>query len=169
MRWRENGGSCTMRNFIICTHPQISLGKSSQGEWGGRDMWHAGERRQKCTRFWWESPKERDHWEDQGEGGKTGLEWTLGRLAWGGGWSRLAQDRDRWRAVVSAVMNLLIHAVSHLFTFCYHGVTRCVLLLQPPAEINSLGLHVRCGAKTEIPSDARIYDSLPEPCSQFPP
>jgi hypothetical protein len=32
----ENGGSCTMRNFIICTHPQISLGKSSQGnEVGG--------------------------------------------------------------------------------------------------------------------------------------
>jgi hypothetical protein len=26
------GGSCTMRNFIICTHPQISLGRSSQGE-----------------------------------------------------------------------------------------------------------------------------------------
>jgi hypothetical protein len=24
--------SCTMRSFIICTHPQISLGKSSQGE-----------------------------------------------------------------------------------------------------------------------------------------
>jgi hypothetical protein len=23
---RENGGSCTMRNFIICTHPQISVG-----------------------------------------------------------------------------------------------------------------------------------------------
>jgi hypothetical protein len=28
----ENGGSCTMRNFIICTHPQILLGSSSQGE-----------------------------------------------------------------------------------------------------------------------------------------
>jgi hypothetical protein len=27
-----NGGSCIMRNFIICTHPQISLGKTSQGE-----------------------------------------------------------------------------------------------------------------------------------------
>jgi hypothetical protein len=25
-------------SFIICTHPQISLGKSSQGEWGGRGM-----------------------------------------------------------------------------------------------------------------------------------
>jgi hypothetical protein len=34
-------------------------------------------------RFWWESPKERDHWEDQGEGGKMGSEWILGRLAWG--------------------------------------------------------------------------------------
>jgi hypothetical protein len=27
-----DGESCTMRNFIICTHPQISLGKSCQGE-----------------------------------------------------------------------------------------------------------------------------------------
>jgi hypothetical protein len=32
MRRRENGGSCTMRSFIFCTHPQVSLGKSSQGE-----------------------------------------------------------------------------------------------------------------------------------------
>jgi hypothetical protein len=37
-------------------------------------MWHAWERREKCTRFWWESPKERDHWEDEDEGvgGKMG-------------------------------------------------------------------------------------------------
>jgi hypothetical protein len=27
-------------------------------------------RREKCTRFWWESPKERDHSEDQGVGGR---------------------------------------------------------------------------------------------------
>jgi hypothetical protein len=33
--------------------------------------------------FWWESPKERDHREDQGVGGKMGSEWILGRLAWG--------------------------------------------------------------------------------------
>jgi hypothetical protein len=75
-------------------------------------MWHAWERREKCTRFWWESPKERDHWEDQGLGGKMESEWILGRLAWGGGvdWIRLSQDRDRWRAVVSAVMNLRVLA-----------------------------------------------------------
>jgi hypothetical protein len=33
--------------------------------------------------FSWESPKERDHLEDQGVGGKMGSEWILGRLAWG--------------------------------------------------------------------------------------
>jgi hypothetical protein len=108
MRWRENGGSCTMRSFIICTHPQISLGKSSQGEWGGRDMWHAWERREKCTRFWWERPKERDHWEDQGVGGirMDFREIGLGAVDW----IQLSQDRDRWRAVVSAVMNLRVLA-----------------------------------------------------------
>jgi hypothetical protein len=39
-----------------------------------------GEER-KCTRFLWESPKERDHLEDQGVCGKMGLEWILGKLA----------------------------------------------------------------------------------------
>jgi hypothetical protein len=30
-----------------------------------------------------ENPKERDHWKDQGVGGKMGSESILGRLAWG--------------------------------------------------------------------------------------
>jgi hypothetical protein len=47
----------------------------------------------------------------QGVGGKMGSEWILRRLAWGGvDWIRLSQDRDRWRAVVSAVMNLRVLA-----------------------------------------------------------
>jgi hypothetical protein len=46
-------------------------------------MWHAWERREYYTRFWWESPKERDHSEDQGIGGRMGREWILGRLASG--------------------------------------------------------------------------------------
>jgi hypothetical protein len=48
-------------------------------------MWHAWERREKFTRFRCESPKEGDHWEDQGVGGKMGSEWILGRLARGCG------------------------------------------------------------------------------------
>jgi hypothetical protein len=35
----------------------------------------------------------------------------LGEIGLGGvDWIRLAEDRDRWRAVVSAVMNLLVLA-----------------------------------------------------------
>jgi ABC-type uncharacterized transport system substrate-binding protein len=29
---QENGGSCTMRSFILCTHPHIFIGRSNQGE-----------------------------------------------------------------------------------------------------------------------------------------
>jgi hypothetical protein len=55
--------------------------------------------------FWWKSLGERDHLEDQGVDGRMGSEWILGRLAGGVEWIQLAQDRGRWRAVVSAVMN----------------------------------------------------------------
>jgi hypothetical protein len=50
-------------------------------------MWHMWECREKCTRFWWEFSKERDHSKDQGVDGRMGLEWILGTLAWGVGWS----------------------------------------------------------------------------------
>jgi hypothetical protein len=35
-------------------------------------MWHAWERGETYTGFWWESPKERDHYEDQGVDGRMG-------------------------------------------------------------------------------------------------
>jgi hypothetical protein len=40
-------------------------------------MWHAWQRRENC------SPKEREHLEDQGVGGKMRSEWILVRLACG--------------------------------------------------------------------------------------
>jgi hypothetical protein len=46
----------------------------------------------------------RRRWED-------GIRMDLGEIGLGGvDWIRLSQDRDRWRAVVSAVMNLRILA-----------------------------------------------------------
>jgi alpha-glucosidase (family GH31 glycosyl hydrolase) len=48
-------------------------------------MWHAWERGETCTGFWWESPKEKDHLEDQGV---DGIKMDLGEIGWGGGvWS----------------------------------------------------------------------------------
>jgi hypothetical protein len=45
-------------------------------------MWHAWERT--VYKVLVGKPEgKRDHWEDQGVGGKMGSEWILGRLAWG--------------------------------------------------------------------------------------
>jgi hypothetical protein len=55
-------------------------------------------------------PEGKDHWKDQGVDGRMGSKWILGRLVGGVEWVHLAQDRDRWRAVVNAVMNLRVLA-----------------------------------------------------------
>jgi hypothetical protein len=55
----------------------------------------------------WESPKERDNLEDPRRRWEGGVRMDLREIGLGGvDWIRLAQDRDRWRAVVGAVMNL---------------------------------------------------------------
>jgi hypothetical protein len=71
-------------------------------------MWHAWERGEMYTGFWWESPKEKDHLKDQGVDGRMRVKMDLREIGWGGvEWIHLAQDRDHWRALVNAVMNLL--------------------------------------------------------------
>jgi len=52
--------------------------------------------------------KERDHLEDPGVGRRIILRWIF--MTWyvgGMDWIDLAQGRDRWRAALYAVMNLL--------------------------------------------------------------
>jgi hypothetical protein len=43
-------------------------------------MWQEWERREKCKRFLWESPKEIDYLEEEGAGVGIGSKWILGRL-----------------------------------------------------------------------------------------
>jgi hypothetical protein len=99
-----------MRNFIICTYLQISLASQVKAnEVGGACGTHG--RGEKSVQGFGGKPegrrplgRPRRRWED---GVRTDLrEIGLGCVDW----IRLAQDRDRWRAVVSAVMNLWVLA-----------------------------------------------------------
>jgi hypothetical protein len=99
-----------MRKFIICTHPQISLDKSRRMRWAGH-VARMGEDR-KVYKVLVGKPegrrplgRARHRWED-------GVRMDLREIGLEGvDWIRLAQDRDWWRAVVSAVMNLRVLAL----------------------------------------------------------
>jgi hypothetical protein len=55
-----------------------------------------------CTGFWWESPRERDHFKDQSV---DGMNMDFREIGQGDvEWIHLAQDRDRWGALLNAVM-----------------------------------------------------------------
>ena len=56
--------------------------------------------------FWWESLRKRGHLKDSGIDGEIILNWNSEKWDGGMGWIDLAQDRDRWRVLVNAVMNL---------------------------------------------------------------
>jgi len=55
--------------------------------------------------FWWENLKERDNLEDPSVDWRIKIRWDFRK--WNGGMEcfDLAQDRDRWLALVNAVMN----------------------------------------------------------------
>jgi hypothetical protein len=54
--------------------------------------------------FWWEDLRKRDHWGDPGVDGRIILGLIFRKLDVEV-WTGLAQDRDRFRALVNSVMN----------------------------------------------------------------
>jgi hypothetical protein len=64
---------------------------------------------QAYTVFWWGILRKRDHLGDPVVDGRIILRWIFMKWdVWGMDWIELAQDRDRWRALVNAVMNLRV-------------------------------------------------------------
>jgi len=67
------------------------------------------ERRDVCTEFWWEYFRERDHLEELSIDERIILKWILklqdGRVEW----MDLAQDRNRWRALVNTMTSFGSH------------------------------------------------------------
>jgi hypothetical protein len=61
-----------------------------------------------CTGFWWGNLRERDHWGDPDVDGRIILRRIFRKWDGGMDWIGLAKNRDRWRALVNAVMNLRV-------------------------------------------------------------
>jgi hypothetical protein len=65
-------------------------------------------RKDTYIRFWWGNRRERGHWEDPGVDGRIILGWIFRKWDGGMDWIGLAKDRDRWWALVNAVMNFRV-------------------------------------------------------------
>jgi hypothetical protein len=84
------------------------------------------------TGFWRGNLRKRDHLEDPCVDGRIILKWIFRKWDVGGmDWIDLAQDRDRWRAVVTAVINLRVGIfLTSGKPFCFsrrtllHGVSK---------------------------------------------
>ena len=93
-------------NDLYCS-PNIVQVIKSRMRWVGHVAHMGGERG--VYRVWWGNWRERDHWGDLGEDGGDNIRTDIQEVGCGYmDWIGLAQDIDRWRMLVSAVMNLRV-------------------------------------------------------------
>jgi hypothetical protein len=90
--------------LFYCFNVYLRVMKSRRMRWAGH-VARVG-RGELHTVFWWGNLRERDHSEVPGLDGRILLSWIFGKWVGGMDWIELAQDRDRWRAHVNAVLNL---------------------------------------------------------------
>ena len=62
-----------------------------------------------CTGCWWGSLRERGHWGDRNIRWEDNIKMDLQKVGGGrGDWMELAQDRDRWRALMGTVRDFRV-------------------------------------------------------------
>jgi len=89
-------------SYMYSSPKIVRVRKSRIIRWTGH-VARMGEKRGD-TGFWWGNLRESDHLGDPGLDGRVILRWIWG--CGGMDWIELAQDRDKWRALLNAVMNL---------------------------------------------------------------
>ena len=87
-------------NNLSCSSNIVGVIRSRRIRWV-RHVARMG-REESYTGFWLVNLRERDLLGDQGVDRRIILRWIF---SWGMDWIELAQDRDRWRALVNSVMN----------------------------------------------------------------
>jgi hypothetical protein len=62
-----------------------------------------------CSEFWWGNLRERDQWGRPRHRWEDNMKMDLQEVGCGGiDWIEMAQDRERWWALVNAVMNIQV-------------------------------------------------------------
>jgi hypothetical protein len=94
-------------NDLYSSPDIVRVVKSRRMRWAGH-VAHMG-RGEAYTGFCWRNLRERDHLEDPGLDGRIFLRYIFrdissGNGMWGMDWIELAQDREKWRALVNAVI-----------------------------------------------------------------
>ena len=93
--------------MVCISHQTLSSDQVEKSEIGGACNTYGGEER-RIQRFGGGNLKVRGNLEDPGVDGRIILRWIFRKWDGSVDWNELAQDRDRWRALVNAVMNFQV-------------------------------------------------------------
>jgi hypothetical protein len=94
-------------NDLYCSPNIVRVIKSTKMGWAGHVARMESE--EVCTGLWWGNLLEIDHWGEPDAGGEDNIKMDLREVGCGYmDWIGLAQDRDSWRTLVSAVINLRV-------------------------------------------------------------